>query len=404
MNVLAATRAYVDRIVSDPNNPGMKVLLLDAETTKQRIAERGRAEEGGIDEGFLRALTERHEAMFGALSHRKHRVDAAGSPAEVAAAVLAVAESMLPGHAGVGSGVGTPTRRSPMGIAIDVGAGSPLVIEDLDSPIATAAEPTFAPGLPLAAVASAWDEAADAWDAQRVACPGAVTYERQCAVCRRTLASRLRCYGSRSTDAVFESADQLCYHQRDGPPLGFCGARCHRLFQPWMDVIEDCVSDMGVDYAGLEWAAEEAEDDCRRKLRAVRLFVGVGRAIGKLLLLRRRVAEARGEVCGDEGGEGEAVDRPWAPKDTDELLHAMTTQDYGVPDDRSSKLATPASKAYNKVADTYHQVLQRRGQPLHEGFVIVNAPAGLARSLAATMHFVDALTRDGSGAAPSGPR
>ena len=33
MNVLAATRAYVDRIVSDPNNPGMKVLLLDAETT-----------------------------------------------------------------------------------------------------------------------------------------------------------------------------------------------------------------------------------------------------------------------------------------------------------------------------------------------------------------------------------
>ena len=28
MNVLAATRAYVDRIVSDPNNPGMKVLLL----------------------------------------------------------------------------------------------------------------------------------------------------------------------------------------------------------------------------------------------------------------------------------------------------------------------------------------------------------------------------------------
>ena len=34
MNVLAATRAYVDRIVSDPNNPGMKVLLSDAETTK----------------------------------------------------------------------------------------------------------------------------------------------------------------------------------------------------------------------------------------------------------------------------------------------------------------------------------------------------------------------------------
>jgi len=34
MNVIAATRSYVDRIVSDPNNPGMKVLLLDNETTK----------------------------------------------------------------------------------------------------------------------------------------------------------------------------------------------------------------------------------------------------------------------------------------------------------------------------------------------------------------------------------
>jgi vacuolar protein sorting-associated protein 45 len=34
MNVVAATRAYVDRVVSDRNNPGMKVLLLDAETTK----------------------------------------------------------------------------------------------------------------------------------------------------------------------------------------------------------------------------------------------------------------------------------------------------------------------------------------------------------------------------------
>ena len=76
--------------------------------------------------------------------------------------------------------------------------------------------------------------------AQRVASPGTVTYERQCAVCQRTLASRLRCYGSRSSDAVFESADQLCYHQRDGPPLGFCGARCHRLFQPWIDVMEEC--------------------------------------------------------------------------------------------------------------------------------------------------------------------
>lgn len=34
MNVISATRYYVDRIVSDPNSPGMKVLLLDEATTK----------------------------------------------------------------------------------------------------------------------------------------------------------------------------------------------------------------------------------------------------------------------------------------------------------------------------------------------------------------------------------
>ena len=67
--------------------------------------------------------------------------------------------------------------------------------------------------------------------------------------------------------------------------------------------------------------------------------------------------------------------------------------DYGVSDDRSSKLATPAIKAYNLMADRYHQVVQKRGQPLHEGFVTVKAPAGLAPVLAHTMHFVDALTR-----------
>ena len=60
-----------------------------------------------------------------------------------------------------------------------------------------------------------------------------------------TLASRLRQYGSH---LYFESVEQLCYDQHDGPPLGFCGARCHRLYQPWIDVMEDCVSDMGVDY------------------------------------------------------------------------------------------------------------------------------------------------------------
>ena len=62
--------------------------------------------------------------------------------------------------------------------------------------------------------------------------------------------------------------------------------------------MEDCVSDAGADYAGLEWAAEEAKTDCRQKLRAVRLFVGVCRAVGKLLLLHRRSMERVYAPCG----------------------------------------------------------------------------------------------------------
>ena len=125
------------------------------------------------------------------------------------------------------------------------------------------------------------------------------------------LASRLRYYGSRSTEAVFDSIDQLCYHQLDGPPLGFCGARCYRLFQPWIDEMEECVSDRGVDYERLEWTGEEASDDSRRKLRAVRLFVGVGRAIGRLLLLRRWVALSDNERV-DSDGDDQLGGSTWA--------------------------------------------------------------------------------------------
>ena len=39
------------------------------------------------------------------------------------------------------------------------------------------------------------------------------------------------------------------------------------------------------------------------------------------------------------------------------------------------KLAVPAIKAYNAVADSYHQTLQKKGQPLHEGFTIVKVRA-----------------------------
>ena len=59
---------------------------------------------------------------------------------------------------------------------------------------------------------------------------------------------------------------------------------------------------------------------------------------------------AVGEAGGGEGGElavVAAVEKPWAPKETEELLNVITTQDYGVSDDRSSMFATPAIKAYN---------------------------------------------------------
>ena len=85
--------------------------------------------------------------------------------------------------------------------------------------------------------------------------------------------------------------------------------------------------------------------------------------------------EVEREADGGEGGELAVAEKPWAPKDTEELLHAIATKDYGVSDDRSSKLAVPAIKAYNKVADGYHQTLQKKGQPLHEGFTIVKVRA-----------------------------
>ena len=80
------------------------------------------------------------------------------------------------------------------------------------------------------------------------------------------------------------------------------------------------------------------------------------------------------------GGGNNAIDspsrgQPWAPKDTEELLEAIGTMDFGVSDDRSSKLATPAIKAYNKVADEDQRALQTRGQPLGEGFTIVKVCA-----------------------------
>ena len=137
--------------------------------------------------------------------------------------------------------------------------------------------------------------------------------------------------------------------------------------------------------------------------------------------------EAAGEADGGEGGEGgetavvEVVATPWAPKDVDELLREIADDNYGVSDDRSTALATPAIKAhnaelrkanaqidvemvacsdaqtlaaieaynakvaacaikaYNAKASMYEQVVQKRGQPLREGFTIVKVRAARAR-------------------------
>ena len=121
------------------------------------------------------------------------------------------------------------------------------------------------------------------------------------------------------------------------------------------------------------------------------------------------------------------VATPWAPKDVDELLREIADDNYGVSDDRSTALATPAIKAhnaelrkanaqidvemvacsdaqtlaaieaynakvaacaikaYNAKASMYEQVVQKRGQPLREGFTIVKVRAACMHVLAFPM-------------------
>ena len=73
---------------------------------------------------------------------------------------------------------------------------------------------------------------------------------------------------------------------------------------------------------------------------------------------------------------GAAVETAWAPQDTEELLDAIATQDYGVSDDRSSKLTAPALRAYNQALKSeYGHYELRRGRTLHDGFTIVKVSA-----------------------------
>ena len=78
------------------------------------------------------------------------------------------------------------------------------------------------------------------------------------------------------------------------------------------------------------------------------------------------------KMSAQTGGSSDVGDdASWAPKTVAELLYAIANFDYGVSDDRSSALAVPAYRAYNKEAGNYEQVEAKRGQPLREGFWIV---------------------------------
>ena len=130
-----------------------------------------------------------------------------------------------------------------------------------------------------------------------------------CFVCSRKLTSMLH----RREGGIVQLADQeRFYYGRDMPPYCFCGARCHGIFEPWMYQLEELEHEERYDYRSLHWTIGEATYNCKRQLRANRLFVGVGRAIGRLLLLRRWVAERSGQGGGGEGGEGASMNVAFA--------------------------------------------------------------------------------------------
>ena len=88
-------------------------------------------------------------------------------------------------------------------------------------------------------------------------------------------------------------------------------------------------------------------------------------------------------VEGGEGGAtqeeaaegGAAVETALLPQDTEELLDAIATQDYGVSDDRSSKLTAPALRAYNQALKCYTTHKQ------HDVYVYVGLCVSVCRSV-----------------------
>ena len=83
------------------------------------------------------------------------------------------------------------------------------------------------------------------------------------------------------------------YVQYDGPPVAFCSRRCFRLFEPYIEIIEDAggvhdESFLGVHYGAMEMMFEEALTEARQGLRAVRVFRGLVQAARALVWLHRR--------------------------------------------------------------------------------------------------------------------
>ena len=92
--------------------------------------------------------------------------------------------------------------------------------------------------------------------------------------------------------------------QIDGPVLRLC-CRCFGLYEPHIRWLRDsaCIDRddvLGVDYAALEWASENAHHLMKRAVQLSRLFKGVARAAGRLRLAQRRAAE-RIYVPGGDG-------------------------------------------------------------------------------------------------------
>jgi len=91
--------------------------------------------------------------------------------------------------------------------------------------------------------------------------------------------------------------------------------------------------------------------------------------------------EEEGEEAEEDGGAGEDGEdgdgeSSSMPTNTKELLLAIANEDFGVSADRSSTLASPAMKAYNKLAADGEKIKHNWGTDLPPGFFIVKAPKG----------------------------